>query len=319
MAETAPPSSEPRSRRGPKLPWWFNHFLFGITCFTTFGVGFLWFEADDTAGSLVNGLIYMATVMGILLGHEMGHYVMARRNRVPASLPYFLPIPPVLGPLGTAGAVIVMRGRIRSRNALMEVGAAGPLAGIALTIPLLLLGLSLSPVIPIPEMGYLEGQSLLYLLLKRIAVGPIPEGHDVLLHPVAWAGWLGLLVTMINLMPVGQLDGGHIFYALFGDAHAVVSRLFHRGLFLFGLGVMAYHGYGALERGLEGDALVSESMAGLNWIVWGALLLVFFRRRGLSHPPTDDQTLSSGHRAVGIACLVVFVLTFTPVPLKLIV
>lgn len=301
------------------LPRWFNFFLFGITCLTTFGVGFLWFGAKSDAEAVVNGLVYMGTVMGILLSHEMGHYLMARRNRVPASLPFFIPIPSVLGPLGTAGAVIVMRGNIRSRNALMEVGAAGPLAGIAVAIPLLLRGLSLSPVIPLPEMGYMEGQSLLYLALKWIAVGHIPEGYDVLLHPMAWAGWLGLLVTMINLMPIGQLDGGHIFYALWGRAHERVSRLFHRGLFLLGIGVMTYHGLGAWNRGIRGEDLAAEAMAGANWIVWGALLLLLFRRRGLGHPPTDDTDLSPRHRAAGIACLIIFALTFTPVPLKLIV
>ncbi len=307
-------------------------FLFAATLLSTWFVGAqgeLFFQvlaasrwmpdADAFAWQLAReGLIYMASITGILLCHEMGHYVMARRRQVNASLPYFIPMPLLL--FGTLGAVIVMKGRIRSRDALMEVGAAGPLAGLAVALPLLTIGLSLSEVTPIPEGALLEGQSIIYLLLKAIVVGPIPDGYDVMLHPMAWAGWIGLLVTMLNLIPIGQLDGGHIFYALFGDAHAKASRIFLTGLFVLGLAVMTYSAVDAEQLGLEGDAYISHVLTGLNWLVLGLFLLLLFSRkkgRGFTHPATDDNTLSPVHRSIGIACLVIFVLTFMPVPIRL--
>jgi membrane-associated protease RseP (regulator of RpoE activity) len=214
----------------------------------------------------------------------------------------------------------VMRGRIRSRNALMEVGAAGPLAGMAVALPVLIIGLTLSEVAPIPEEALLEGQSLLYMLLKRIVVGPIPEGQDVMLHPMAWAGWIGLLVTMLNLLPIGQLDGGHIFFALFSEMHARVSKLFLVGLFVLGLGVMGYSFLEAESLSLEGDAYLSHVLTGMNWVVLGLLLLAVFGRKGgkgFRHPPTDDSALSLGHRITGYACLGLFVVCFMPVPIRM--
>jgi membrane-associated protease RseP (regulator of RpoE activity) len=298
--------------RGP----FFNVSLFILTLFTTWMAGA---SGIDFNQKVINGFLYMGSLMSILLAHEMGHYVMARRNRVDASLPYFIPVPPPFL-LGTFGAVIVMRGRIRSRSALMEVGAAGPLAGMVMAIPILIVGLALSPVEPIPTGGLMEGNSLLYLALKWIVVGRIPEGKDVILHPMAWAGWIGLLVTMLNLIPIGQLDGGHIFFALFGDLHRRISRLFFAGLFFLGAAITAYETYMAKQQGLEGEAFWTKALTGSNWLFLGLLVFVFFvlvKKRGLNHPPTDDNTLSPGHRIVGIICLVLFVLTFMPVPLRI--
>ncbi len=326
---TPEPAPKPDAPRGLGI----HLFLFAVTLFTTWfagagGVGIVevWLASlvDSTVADLfeelsLNGLYYMGSIMAILLTHEMGHYVMARRNRVNASLPYFIPMPFLL--FGTLGAVIVMRGRIRSRNALMEVGAAGPLAGMAVALPVILVGLSLSEVAPIPEAAIIEGQSLLYMFLKWIAVGPIPEGQDVMLHPMAWAGWIGLLVTMLNLLPIGQLDGGHIFYALFGNLHRKVSKLFLGGLFALGLGVTGYSWWEAAGLGLEGEAYVSHVLTGMNWVVLGALLLVVFGRKGgkgLHHPPTDDDTLSLGHTAMGYVCLALFVLCFMPIPIRMV-
>lgn len=310
-----PPVFKKRSqkkRSGPRL----NILLFILTLMTTWLAGFNGLTFEE---AMTNGFIYMASIIGILLSHEMGHYIMGRINRVQVSLPYFIPLP--LPPVGTFGAVIVMRGRIRSRNALMEVGAAGPIAGMIVAIPILLVGLSLSPVGPPPEGGLMEGQSLLYMLLKHIAVGPIPEGSDVILHPMAWAGWIGLLVTMLNLFPIGQLDGGHIFYALWGKAHIHASRFFHIGLFVLGLSVMGYWTLDAYNRGLEGDAFWTEVLTGTNWLVLGVLILILSKksRMGLAHPPTDDNYLSPMHRAIGIGCFVLLVLIFTPVPLRAII
>ena len=307
-------------------------FLFAMTLLSTWFVGAggfalaeLWYagmlgaKVDAYFSSMaIDGLYYMSAIMAILLSHEMGHYIMARKNRVNASLPYFIPMPFLL--FGTLGAVILMKGRIRSRNALMEVGAMGPLAGMAVALPILIVGLSLSEVGPIPEQALIEGQSLLYIALKRIVVGEIPTGQDVMLHPMAWAGWIGLLVTMLNLLPIGQLDGGHVFYALFGDAHQKVSRGFLAALFLLGLGIMAYSAVDAEQLNLEGDAYWSHVMVGMNWLVLGFLLLFVFGRKngkGLRHPPTDDDHLSSAHKIMGVICLVVFVLSFMPVPIRM--
>jgi membrane-associated protease RseP (regulator of RpoE activity) len=219
---------------------------------------------------------------------------------------------------GTLGAVIVMRGRIRSRNALMEVGAAGPLAGMIVAVPILLIGLILSPVEPLSQGGILEGQSLLYMLLKLVAVGPIPEGYDVYLHPMAWAGWIGLLVTMLNLLPIGQLDGGHISYALWGEAHAKVSRMFIGGIFLLGFCVVGHGVITGLNLGLQGDEFWLHVTTRGNWFFLGALLFwAFGRGKRRYHPPTDDNRLSTGHRIVGLACLVLFAITFTPIPIRI--
>jgi membrane-associated protease RseP (regulator of RpoE activity) len=202
----------------------------------------------------------------------------------------------------------------------MEVGAAGPLAGVAVAIPILLFGLTLSTVEPIPSGslagGYIMGESLLCMLLERIAVGEIPAGSDVIFHPMALAGWFGLLVTMINLIPISQLDGGHIFYALFGKAHLAASRLFFAGLFALGFGIIGNDVFAAIGLGLEGDAFGMYIIPGSNWLVFGVLLFLLTRRRGLGHPPTDDNAISKGHFAVGIVCLLLFVLTFTPVPIR---
>jgi membrane-associated protease RseP (regulator of RpoE activity) len=216
------------------------------------------------------------------------------------------------------GAVILMRGRIRSRDALVEVGAAGPLAGMAVAVPLLLVGLADCPVGPMLEEGFMEGQSLLYILAKRVALGPIPEGYDVYINfsPLAWAGWIGMLVTMLNLLPIGQLDGGHVFFALFGPAHAVASTWFLRGLFALGAAVVLALGIDAWSAGLRGDDLLAGALPGAQWLILGTLLLVLKWRRGLAHPATDPGPLSPGHAAVGVFTLLLFVATFMPVVMR---
>jgi membrane-associated protease RseP (regulator of RpoE activity) len=312
---------ERASRSGPRpRRTRINAILFIATLVSVFLAGALFLYAPTLGDAVCNGLAFMAALMGILVCHEAGHFLMARRNRVDASLPYFIPIPPIISMIGTMGAVIVMRGRIRSRNALMEVGAAGPLAGMAIAVPILLAGLARCPVGPIPDGGWIEGQSLLYLLAKRVVVGPIPDGFDIYVDqsPLAWAGWIGLLVTTLNLIPIGQLDGGHVFYALFGQTHARASRIFHIGLFALGLGVMAYCGLEARRFGLTGAELAFAISPGFTWFFLGAFLFALgrFSKTGLRHPPTDDDQLSPLHRVLGLACLAVLVLTFMPILMR---
>jgi membrane-associated protease RseP (regulator of RpoE activity) len=305
-----------KPRPGPSL----NVALFAITAVTVFLAGAQFFPSRTLGECAANGLEFTAALLGILLCHEAGHYVAARRRRIDASLPYFIPMPPFLSLFGTMGAVILMRGRIRSRDALMEVGAAGPIAGMAVALPLLFIGLADCPVGPIPEQGIIEGQSLLYMLAKRLVLGPIPEGYDVYINysPLAWAAWIGMLVTALNLLPVGQLDGGHVLCALMGDAHARASRWFVRALFALGAAVSFGLGSSAYHSGLTGAELVYAALPGVQWFVVGGLLALLHRRRGFGHPrpDPDGNALSPRHKIAGYTCIAVFLLTFTPIVMR---
>jgi membrane-associated protease RseP (regulator of RpoE activity) len=298
-----------------------NVALFVITIVTVFMAGAVFLPAKTLWGMACNGLEFTAALMGILVCHEAGHYIAARRRGIETSLPYFIPLPPFLSIFGTLGAVILMRGRIRSRNALIEVGAAGPLAGMAVAVPLLFIGLADCPVGPIPSEGFMEGQSLLYLLAKHVVLGPIPPGYDVYIDhsPLAWAGWIGMLVTMLNLLPIGQLDGGHVFYALFDDLHAGASEWFLRGLFALGAAVVVALGMGAWSQGLRGDDLLYAALPGVQWLFLGGVLLIVRWRKGFVHPPTDGGELSPVHAAVGVLTLLLFVVTFMPIVMRPIV
>ncbi|HEY5952053.1 MAG TPA: site-2 protease family protein, partial [Kofleriaceae bacterium] len=195
--------------------------LFLACCVTTTIVG-------TENSTLAGGIAFGATLMGILTCHELGHYIVGRHHGVDVSLPYFIPMPPY-GTLGTLGAVIRMRRPIEDRGKLFDVGAAGPVAGLLIAIPLLVIGLYLSELAPQKAGDYVEGNSILYALLKYAVFGRwLPgDGMDVQLHPMALAGWVGLLVTMINLMPIGQLDGGHIAKSALGDSHERWSARLH--------------------------------------------------------------------------------------------
>lgn len=258
-------------------------------------------SATGLLQNLHRGWTFAIPMMAILLCHEFGHYFAARWHGVPASLPYFIPLP-FLSPFGTMGAVISMPERIRSRNALLDIGAAGPLAGLVVALPVLAVGLAHSPVV-VPNGGWVEGQSLLYLAMKRVFVGHIPPGHDVLLSPTAFAGWAGLFVTVLNLLPIGQLDGGHVAYALFGPRQDGLARLLHRALpIVFLYNVVAFR----------------SAEPGLIWLVWFALLFLLGRATGGNHPPTEShhEVLTPGRRRVGLVCLALFVLLFMPTPMR---
>jgi membrane-associated protease RseP (regulator of RpoE activity) len=289
--------------------------LFLITCGSV-----LWTGASMVAGGfpettreLLAGWVYALPLMTILLCHEFGHYIAARIHRVPASLPFFLPLP-LISPFGTLGAVIGMPERIRSRNALLDIGAAGPIAGICIALPVLVYGLWLSPVEAQSGHYMQEGQSLLYWLLKRAVKGPIPDGHDVILHPTAAAGWVGLFVTMINLIPWGQLDGGHIAFALLGSLQNRIARgVRYAVLAFFAYNLLAFVGpvlLGSSQMPLA-DALNNSS----TWLVWFGLMSLLGSRMGHDHPPFEPGALSPRRQHVAIGCLVLFVLSFMPTPL----
>ena len=266
--------------------------LFLATLFTTTLAGS--FQAGvnplDDLRLLVRGLPFSATLMGILLVHEMGHFLMSRLHGVEATPPYFIPGPPFL--IGTFGAFIRMR-TPTNRKALFDVGAAGPWAGFLVAIPAVFYGLSLSEVRALDTStgGLVLGDSLVFRWLTRLALGVSPADVTILLHPIALAGWFGLFITFLNLLPVGQLDGGHVVYALIGRRHRWVARC--SLLVIIGLAFLGWQG----------------------WVMWAVLVTVL----GLDHPPTiDDTPLDPRRRVAGWLTIALFVVTFMPVPLRLV-
>jgi membrane-associated protease RseP (regulator of RpoE activity) len=216
--------------------------------------------------------------------------------------------------LGTMGAIIAMRGRIRRRDALLDIGAAGPLAGLVVALPVLVYGIVESPVNPLPaDQPYLlEGHSLLYAGLLYLLKGPFPENHDIVMSNMALAGWAGLFITMINLLPIGQLDGGHISYALFDRKQVAISRCVRSLLPLVGVAVSVFYGLPAYLEGKRGEALLVQFAGGVIWITWWLVLSLLARLSRGEHPPTDPGHLSDRRRTIAVFTLVVFVLVFTP-------
>lgn len=277
-----------------------NVALLVLTCLSTLFAGSFFsgsptFDAfrSTLAGTFfLSGVPFAATLMAILGVHEFGHYFTARRYRASVSLPYFIPAPPPLFLFGTLGALIRMRSPVRDRNALFDIAAAGPLAGLLVAMPALVLGLEWSRMIPVPAVDHIVfGQSLLMRWLVHLRFGPIPEGMMIYTHPVADAAWAGFFVTALNLFPVGQLDGGRIAYALFGRRHRAV-----------GVATVAL------------TVVLGVLTGAPNWFVWAALIVFLI---GFHHsPPLDDLTpLTSGRRLLGVVCLVLFVLLLPPVPI----
>ena len=295
--------------------------LFLGACGTTFFAARVLFGADDS-----DAVVYAFVVMLTLLSHELGHYLMARAHGVDASWPYFIPMP--MG-FGTLGAVIRLKGRIPTRNALVDIGAAGPLAGLLIAIPMLLVGVKLSYVAqlpagfeanqvppplsllnlasmaglfvkhllfdtPMPELPQYElfGDNLLTLCAVRVIHGELPAGSDLMAHPVFLAAWFGLVMTMLNLLPVGQLDGGHLTHAWYGEKAERIG-----------------------ER-IAAGALIMALFCSVSWLVWFFLTT---RLVGVKHPPVErpEEPLSTGRKVVVVVTWVLTALTFMPIPLSL--
>lgn len=276
------------------------------------------FVACCITTTLAVSLAFGATLMSILLCHELGHYIVGRRRQVDVSLPYFIPLPPLVS-LGTLGAVIRMRKPIEDRNALFDVGAAGPIAGVVVALPLLVVGLSLSHVAPSVPGGNIEGNSILYALLKYAVFGQWLPGHglDVELHPMALAAWVGLLVTMINLLPIGQLDGGHVARAALGDRHETWSERLHGLLIVIGWTVGSVMFVLAQRAGHSVEWSLRYASSGLiPWTIWGVMLFWMRRQAGEYHPPVGEAPLSPGRRRAAVGMLILFVLIATPVPFR---
>lgn len=312
---------------------WINLIFFVLTLVSMLMAGALYaYEgAEPTStmdyfrlifSNLGSGLPFAASLLAILLAHEFGHYLAARYHKTAVTLPYFLPFP--LSPFGTLGAFIQLKAPPRNKRVLLDIGIAGPLAGLVVAIPVLLIGLALSEVSHLPtflragEAYSLEGNSILYLVMKYIVHGqwlptpvsyggvapilywikylftgtPLPlGGADVMLHPIAWAGWAGLLVTALNLIPAGQLDGGHVLYSLFGK-----KARYALPVILAGIAALGFFWNG--------------------WWLWVFLILFM---GGTHAQPLDQITkLDRGRIALAIFGLIVFVLVFIPVPLNII-
>lgn len=272
-----------------RLPW-VNLVLFVLTLMSTVAAGAMQAGVDpiaDPAG-LAEGLPFALTLMTILLCHEFGHYFASRHHHTDATLPYFIPAPSIIG---TFGAFIKMTSPIRTRRALIDIGASGPIIGFVVAVAATVVGLSMSEFMLLPPdtEGMLGlGDSILFSWLADVIVGTPPEGMDILLHPMAFAGWIGLFVTSLNLIPIGQLDGGHILYAVLGPLHRPISRVLVLCLALVG----AFFWQG--------------------WLLWAVLMLVL----GLRHPPVLfwEAPLDPARRKVALASLVIFILTFSPEP-----
>ncbi len=311
-------SADIAPRRRP-LPAW-NLALFAATVATTVlsGAWFAGWSGGGLLGRVLAGLSYATAILAILLAHEMGHWLLARAWGIDTTLPYFLPmyVPDALN-FGTLGALIRLRSAIPSRDAVLDVGAAGPIAGALVAVPLYAWGLAHSKVHAVGQAvaagadspwamllawlrdepaagggGIVFGDSLLTAGIQRVVLGVLPPGHDVVVHPVALAAWLGLFVTTLNLLPLGQLDGGHVTYAWLGERRA------HR-----------------LSQVVSSGLLAAGILVSFNWLVWWLLTRIVV---GLRHPPAlDDAPIGPGRRAVAILSLLLFVATFVPVPFRL--
>lgn len=315
---------------------WLHLLLFAATLGTTFlaylllfGRSFPFSEGGLLAEDRTQALFFSASLLAILGSHEMGHYVLARWHRVDTSLPYFIPLP-VPGSLGTLGAVIRLRGRIPTRNALVDIGAAGPLAGLVVALPLLYWGLLHSTVVDSPSVPSsfpgesslwglgqnllrwgmekvtqaapamepvytshqtLFGDNLFMKALTWLALGPVPEGKDVVVHPVVMAAWFGLLVTLLNLLPVGQLDGGHLTFAVLGPRARWVGQ------------------------GVAGVLLFLTVFVTASWGLW---LVVASKVVGFGHPEVlrPEEPLSRSRKVICALCLLALVGCAMPVPLR---
>jgi hypothetical protein len=299
--EGAPGPAAPALVR--RFTWRTNACLFLATAGSVFITA--WDGGESNHAALVHAGEFTVAILAILLAHEFGHYIAARLHKVDASLPFFIPLP-VLSPFGTMGAVIRMRSAIPTRRALLDIGAAGPLAGLVLAIPIYAWGAAHSVVKPLEDTagGLQLGDSLLLRLIDHFVAPAIPSGSDLELSPIAFAGWAGMFVTMINLLPTGQLDGGHVAFALFGPRQNRIAQWVHRSMLIFFLvsvfGFVARDVHAGLGLWHLGHAVNSS----IFWLVWFEVLAAlgtFAQPR--EHESRDEETSPLDLRTRGFATL----------------
>ena len=279
-----------------------NLFLFLATLASTMYTGSVYyagfqanFTTDIPSVSLLTGTWYSLSILAILGTHEFGHYFACRYYNLNTSLPYFLPAPFMTG---TIGAVIRIREQIPTKRMLFDIGIAGPIAGFIIAVPTLFIGIWLSQVSPLPNSGdtliISLGEPLLFQIAASMIWGSIPEGYAINLHPMGFAAWVGLLVTSLNLFPIGQLDGGHISYATLGSRSTMVTLA--SALIVIGL------------------AFFSAS-----WIIWAILIILMIVIAGPRHPPTLDNEvpLDATRNLIAVSAIIIFILCFTPTPIEL--
>jgi len=278
---------------------WLNIALFLATVFTTILAGSMLFATEQEFNwfyifrldNLLKGWVFFSIPLMSILGiHELGHYFASKKHRVAATLPYFIPFPPnPFLPLGTMGAVISTKEPIPDRKALLDIGVAGPICGFIVAVPVLIMGLMMSNIIAISEIpkgSITLGEPLLVTILIKIMFN-LPHGYTINLHPTAFAGWVGLLVTAINLLPAGQLDGGHIARAILKEKHKYAS-------------------WGAMI------ALLGLGFVATNWLFFAILILFLI---GVQHPPPLNEltNLDLKRKLLALASLAIFILSFVPI------
>ncbi|EAT59844.1 site-2 protease family protein [Chlorobium ferrooxidans] len=320
--------------------------LFLLTVFTTLWAGAFWSGHPVTVKStfpfldnLASGTQYSLSLLLFLSVHEFGHFIAAQRHRVMATLPYYIPLPPLpfMLSLGTMGAVIKIRDRMPGTKALFDIGITGPLSGFIVCFGLLLYGfLNLPPAdyiytihpelkasltvhAPAPQGSLTLGKNLLWILLeKTIAPKELPPMSEMYHYPYLFTGWLGSLVTALNLLPVGQLDGGHIIYAMFGrKGHATSARGFLIFITILGFPSLLELLLSLLKP--EAVSLIPELLLHWSWSGWILWAVILSRLIGMNHPPTEhDEPLSFSRYLIGWVAIAIFLLTFTPVPFGII-
>lgn len=316
ISQLSPDGFEPRVQSHPvtlfepvyRPKYRLSLLLFVITVFSTLWVGaqYTYYYKINGPGSeftsslglmmqhpsmLLSGFPFTLTLLGFLMAHEMGHFLACQYYGIRSTLPYFIPFPNLIG---TLGAFIRIRSPFENRKALFDVGIAGPIAGFVVAVPALIMSLPFSKVTPMkPGFSYfLFGESLMFKFVTRLFGLHFPAGMDINYHPVAFAALVGFFATALNLLPVGQLDGGHIVYALFGRRHRLVSKVF-----VFG-------------------AIPLLMFFWTAWVMWAVIPLAL----GINHPPTldDESPLGTKRKVVAVLGLVIFLLSFSPTPIRLI-
>ena len=309
------------NKKSGRFGFLINIILFIFTIFSTVIAGVFWANKDPyQLNNFTSGITYSVLILLVISTHEFGHYFAARYHKVPVTLPYYIPFPFIfLNPFGTMGAVIRMKSQYYSRKALLDIGAAGPIAGWITSLIILIAGfINLPPVnylynihpeyavTGIPLSGFTFGYSLIFIFLEKIFTSGanvfMPPMNEVYHYPFLCVGWFGLLITSLNMIPIGQLDGGHISYAMCGRKHKYVAYFFFSMLLFFGL------------AGLLPFAGININIGSINWLVWALLILFVIK---IKHPPTYsefEEPLGTGRMITGWFTFFIFIVSFSPVP-----